>query len=76
MILYILLYCFIATIGFVTYRLWNFGWNFNEYICHGPRASEITNCTWYDNNTNKYYVYKIKMFVCPPSINKMFQYSK
>ena len=74
-LLRLLFYFIVFSAGFMFYRLWYLKWNFSEIVYHGPRASDVTTCTYYDECTNKYYNFKLKTFVCPPSVNKMFKYT-
>ena len=67
MIVSIILYAMSAMIGFMFY--WFLNWSISEKIYHGPRASDITQCTYIDLVSQKYYQFRIKTFVCPPSIN-------
>lgn len=61
MLIDVMIYMFIAFVGFVFYR----AYQKNTY--HGPVANEVIKHIYFDLNTNKYYKFEIKMFMCPPS---------
>jgi hypothetical protein len=57
------IYIFIAFIGFMLYKK-----IYQEAIYHGPVANEVIKHIYFDEETNKYYKFNIKMFMCPPSL--------
>ncbi len=65
-IIYTLVYFIIFGCGVLLYKFWFYNWQLN-CIYHGPKASEITKYIYFDPETQNYYKFGIKMFMCPPS---------
>ena len=63
----IMIYVLIAFIGFASYRMCC-----QKYSYHGPVANDVIKYIYLDNETNKYYRFNIKMFICPPSFSKEY----
>jgi hypothetical protein len=72
MMLSFIIYILTVVLGFTIYRIWYLDWSLSEHVYHGPKASDITQCVYHDAAEQKYYQFRIKTFVCPPSVNNMF----
>ena len=53
-------------IGFITFKIFQSNMKLNR-VFHGPKAADITPFIYHDTDSNRYYKFNIKMFVCPPS---------
>ena len=63
----IMIYVLIAFVGFVLYRK-----VYQKNLYHGPVANDVIKYIYFDNDTNKYYKFNIKMFMCPPSLSNKY----
>lgn len=64
----VIIYVVAVLIGYFLYRM----------LCvndtyHGPVANEVIKYIYHDKETDMYYRYNIKMFICPPSLKDAFK---